>query len=255
MAEDKKDTKQNAEAEDKPKRSRAAGTRKTSEASEKKPAPRRTRAKAKSEDKPESTEKAAEKAAAKPRRRTTRAKKDDAPKAARTPRAEPKAESKGQPKAQSKAEPKAKAADAKEPKEAVGRAPARRRGARPAPGERKGGSPAQRPVVTARAKYVRSSARKARLVIDHVRGKPIGEARALLRHSPRGVARDLERLLESAIANAENNHDLVGDDLLVKEIYADEGPTLKRFRARAQGRAYRIRKRTSHLTVALTPKE
>jgi ribosomal protein L22 len=109
--------------------------------------------------------------------------------------------------------------------------------------------------VTARAKYVRSSARKARLVIDHVRGKPIGEARALLRHSPRGVARDLERLLESAVANAENNHDLVGDDLYVKEIFADEGPTLKRFRARAQGRAYRIRKRTSHLTVALTPKE
>ena len=111
------------------------------------------------------------------------------------------------------------------------------------------------PVVTAHAKYVRSSARKARLVIDHVRGKPIGEARALLRHSPRGIARDLERLLESAIANAENNHDLIGDDLYVKEIYADEGPTLKRFRARAQGRAYRIRKRTSHLTVALTPKE
>jgi ribosomal protein L22 len=102
---------------------------------------------------------------------------------------------------------------------------------------------------------VRSSARKARLVLDHVRGKPIGEARALLRHSPRGVARDLERLLNSAVANAENNHDLVGDDLYVKEIYADEGPTLKRFRARAQGRAYRIRKRTSHLTVALTPKE
>ena len=112
-----------------------------------------------------------------------------------------------------------------------------------------------RPVVTARAKYVRSSARKARLVIDHVRGKPIGEARALLRHHPRGVARDLERLLNSAVANAENNHDLVGDDLYVKEIFADEGPTLKRFRARAQGRAYRIRKRTSHLTVALTPKE
>jgi ribosomal protein L22 len=94
-----------------------------------------------------------------------------------------------------------------------------------------------------------------RLVIDHVRGKPIAEARALLRHSPRSVARDLERLLDSAVANAENNHDLVGDDLYVKEIYADEGPTLKRFRARAQGRAYRIRKRTSHLTVTLTPKE
>jgi ribosomal protein L22 len=109
--------------------------------------------------------------------------------------------------------------------------------------------------VTARAKYVRSSARKARLVLDHIRGKEIAEARALLRHSPRGIARDIERLLDSAVANAENNHELVGDDLLVKEIYADEGPTIKRFRARAQGRAYRIRKRTSHLTVALIPKE
>ena len=68
---------------------------------------------------------------------------------------------------------------------------------------------------------------------------------------PRGVARDLERLLESAVANAENNHELVGDDLVVKEVYADEGPTLKRYRPRAQGRATRIRKRTSHMTVEL----
>jgi ribosomal protein L22 len=132
-------------------------------------------------------------------------------------------------------------------------APARRRRAareRPAPK-----APPAPPVVTARARYVRSSARKARLVLDHIRGKEIGEARAVLRHSPRGIAREIERLLDSAVANAENNHELVGDDLLVKEIYADEGPTIKRFRARAQGRAYRIRKRTSHLTVALTPKE
>ena len=109
--------------------------------------------------------------------------------------------------------------------------------------------------MRAQAKYVRSSARKARLVMDHVRGRPVADARALLRHSPRGVARDVERLLNSAIANAENNHDLVGDDLYVKEIYADEGPTLRRFRPRAQGRATRIRKRTSHLTVALSTKE
>src|SRR2546426_864485 len=133
------------------------------------------------------------------------------------------------------------------------KAPARRRAAAPKAETPK--TPPARPVVRARAKYVRSSARKARLVIDHVRGKPIGEARAVLRHSPRGVARDLERLLASAVANAENNHDLVGDDLYVKEIYADEGPTLKRYRARAQGRAYRIRKRTSHLTMTLTPRE
>ena len=113
----------------------------------------------------------------------------------------------------------------------------------------------QRPLVRAQAKYVRSSARKARLVMDHVRGRPVGEARALLQHSPRGVARDVERLLNSAIATAENNHELVGDDLYVKEIYADEGPTLRRFRPRAQGRATRIRKRTSHLTVGLSTKE
>jgi ribosomal protein L22 len=112
-----------------------------------------------------------------------------------------------------------------------------------------------RPTVRAQAKYVRSSARKARLVIDHIRGKSVVEARAVLRHTPRGVARDVEKLLASAVANAENNHELVGDDLLVKEAYADEGPTLKRFRPRALGRATRIRKRTSHLTVTLTTKE
>jgi ribosomal protein L22 len=113
----------------------------------------------------------------------------------------------------------------------------------------------ERPVVRAQAKYVRSSARKARLVIEHLRGKSIEDARAVLRHTPRGVARDLEKLLNSAVANAENNHDLVGDDLFVKEAYADEGPTIKRFRPRALGRATKIRKRTSHLTLTLTPKE
>jgi ribosomal protein L22 len=157
--------------------------------------------------------------------------------------------------AQPKAEPKGEAKPPAKP-------PARRRGAakeesKPAPAARRRArsEPPARPVVRAQAKYVRSSARKARLVMDHVRGKSVSDARALLRHSPRGVARDLERLLKSAVANAENNHDLVGDDLYVKEIYADEGPTLRRFRPRAQGRATRIRKRTSHLTVTLSPKE
>jgi ribosomal protein L22 len=169
---------------------------------------------------------------------------------ATAPKARATAEAKNEPKA--KAEPKGDAKDAQKP-------PARRRGA--AKEESKEASrprrrePHTRPVVRAQAKYVRSSARKARLVMDHVRGKPVSDARALLRHSPRGIARDLERLLASAVANAENNHDLVGDDLYVKEIYADEGPTLRRFRPRAQGRATRIRKRTSHLTVALSTKE
>jgi ribosomal protein L22 len=110
-------------------------------------------------------------------------------------------------------------------------------------------------MVRAQAKYVRSSARKARVVCDHIRGKTVEEARAILAHTPRGVARDWSKLLESAIANAENNHDLVGEDLYVKAVHADEGPTIKRFRPRALGRATRIRKRTSHLTILLTPKE
>jgi ribosomal protein L22 len=111
------------------------------------------------------------------------------------------------------------------------------------------------PVVRAQARYVRSSARKARLVCDHIRGKSVEEARAILAHTPRAVARDWSKLLESAIANAENNHELVGEDLYVKAVKADEGPTIKRFRPRAMGRATRIRKRTSHLTILLTPKD
>jgi len=111
------------------------------------------------------------------------------------------------------------------------------------------------PVVRAQAKYVRSSARKARLVCDHIRGKTVEDARAILAHTPRAVARDWSKLLESAVANAEHNHELVGEDLYIKAVHADEGPTIKRFRPRAMGRATRIRKRTSHLTILLTPKE
>jgi ribosomal protein L22 len=111
------------------------------------------------------------------------------------------------------------------------------------------------PVVRAQAKYVRSSARKARLVCDHIRGKSVVEAQAILAHTPRAIARDWSKLLESAIANAENNHELVSEDLYIKAVHADEGPTIKRFRPRALGRATQIRKRTSHLTILLTPKE
>jgi len=118
---------------------------------------------------------------------------------------------------------------------------------------RKAGEPAV--VVRAKARYVRTAPRKARLVADHVRGKSVDEARAILAFSPRAAAEDWRKLLESAIANAENNHDLVGDDLIVLSATADDGPTLKRFRPRAMGRATRIRKRTSHLTIQLTPKE
>jgi ribosomal protein L22 len=115
-------------------------------------------------------------------------------------------------------------------------------------------SPARRKVVRAQARYVRTSARKARMVCGHLRGKSVPEARAILAFTPREVARDWSKLLESAVANAENNHELVEDDLFVREAYADEGPTIKRFRPRAQGRATPIRKRTSHLTITLTPK-
>jgi ribosomal protein L22 len=109
--------------------------------------------------------------------------------------------------------------------------------------------------VRAQAKYVRTSARKARLVCDHIRGKDVAEARAILAFTPRSAAKAWSKLLESAIANAEHNHELVGEDLRVTAVFADEGPTLKRYRPRAMGRATRIRKRTSHLTIELTPKE
>jgi ribosomal protein L22 len=126
------------------------------------------------------------------------------------------------------------------------------------PGRRRrraGGRASDRVTVRAHAKYVRTSARKARLVCDHIRGKSVEEARAILAHTPRAVARDWSKLLESAVANAEHNHELVGDELRIDSVTADEGPTLKRFRPRAYGRATRIRKRTSHLTITLTPKE
>src|ERR1700722_5880421 len=113
--------------------------------------------------------------------------------------------------------------------------------------------PSRRRVVSAHARYVRTSARKARMVCGHIRGKSIQEARAILAFTPREVARDWSKLLESAVANAESNHELLEDDLIVREAYADEGPTIKRFRPRAMGRATPIRKRTSHLTITLTP--
>jgi large subunit ribosomal protein L22 len=127
----------------------------------------------------------------------------------------------------------------------------------PAPSRRRRGGRGERRdvVVRAQAKYVRSSARKARLVCDHIRGKSVEEARAILAHTSRAVARDWSKLLESAVANAENNHELVGEDLYIKAVHADEGPTIRRFRPRAMGRATRIRKRTSHLTILLTPKD
>jgi ribosomal protein L22 len=113
-------------------------------------------------------------------------------------------------------------------------------------------SPEEVVTVRAKAKYVRTAPRKARLVIDHIRGKSVDDARALLLTTPRAASRDVLKLLDSAIANAENNHELVADELVVGRAYVDEGPTLKRYRPRALGRATRIRKRTSHMTIELT---
>jgi large subunit ribosomal protein L22 len=105
--------------------------------------------------------------------------------------------------------------------------------------------------VRAQAKWVRTSARKARLVLDHIRGRSVPEARTILAFTSRAAATDIDKVLRSAVANAEANHGLDGDELLVEAAYADEGPTLKRWKPRARGRVNRIRKRTCHVTLVL----
>jgi large subunit ribosomal protein L22 len=110
-------------------------------------------------------------------------------------------------------------------------------------------------MVRASSRYVRVAPRKARLIADQVRGLHIEKARALLRFSPRSAAMDIHKLIESAASNAENNHDLVADEMRIAEITVDEGPTLRRFRPRAMGRATPINKRTSHIAVALSPEQ
>jgi ribosomal protein L22 len=172
-----------------------------------------------------------------------------------------------------KKEPKAKADKAEKPSKASkgkdekaekpesGKKPRRAKKAdkaepkKPAPSRRRVRNPEELPIVRASAKYVRVAPRKARLIADQVRGMHIEQARALLQFSPRGAAEDIHKLINSAAANAENNHDLVGDEMRITTITVDEGPTLRRFRPRALGRATPINKRTSHITVALTPVE
>jgi len=106
-------------------------------------------------------------------------------------------------------------------------------------------------TVRAEAKYVGISARKARVVLDHIRGRSVPEARTILAFTPRAAARDIEKVLASAVANAEANHGLDGANLVLEAAYADEGPTLKRWRARARGRVNRIRKRSCHITLVV----
>src|SRR6187551_2419119 len=112
-----------------------------------------------------------------------------------------------------------------------------------------------RTQVRAQAKWVRMSARKARLVLDLVRGRTVPEARTVLAFTTRAAAREVDRVLAAAVANAESAHGLDGDELVVLEAYADEGPTLKRWRARARGRVNRIKKRTCHITVVVAAVE
>ena len=205
---------------------------------EEKPKPaRKPRAKkADTEPKAEAAEAVAEEAAAE----------DEAP-------AEEKPKPARKPRAKKPAEPKAEAAEEAPAEEKAERKPAKKPAAKPA---RRGAKETpERVVIRARAKYVRTSARKARLVCDHIRGKDVAEARAILLHANRAVSEAWSKLLESAVANAEHNHELVGEELRIAAVHADEGPTLKRFRPRAMGRATKIRKRTSHLSIGLEPKE
>jgi ribosomal protein L22 len=148
----------------------------------------------------------------------------------------------------------AEAQDVEEAKESAPK-PARRRGSAETSTERPKKA-AARPdgelIVRARSKYVRSAPRKARLVMAHIRGKEVEQARAILTHAPRAVAEDILKLLNSAIANAESAYELGPEELRVVKAVVDEGPTIKRFRPRALGRATPIKKRTSHMTIELT---
>ncbi|AIC92659.1 MULTISPECIES: 50S ribosomal protein L22 [Bacillaceae] len=105
------------------------------------------------------------------------------------------------------------------------------------------------------AKQVRIAPRKVRLVIDLIRGKQVGEAIAILKHTPKSASPVVEKLLNSAIANAEHNYEMEPNNLVISEAFVDEGVTLKRFRPRAQGRASRINKRTSHITLVVSEKK
>ncbi len=205
------------------------------------------------------TEKApAKKPARKPRARKPAAKKETATRGkgaaeATSKTADSKASETSTSKAPAKKAPAKKAAARKEPaKKTEAKAPAKKPAARKAAAKKEA---PERPVVNARARFVRVAPRKARLVADQVRGLPLDDALPLLRFSTRSAAQDIRKLIESAAANAEANHDLVADDLVIKDIHVDEGPTLRRYRPRALGRATRINKRTSHIAVALTPED
>ena len=194
---------------------------------------------------------------AKPAAKEAAPKKEAKAKKASAKKAAAKKDSKGAKKPAAKKDSKAKG------KEKAPAKPAKKQAAKKEPAKteskkasaKKAKAPVAPPVVKASARYVRIAPRKARLIADQVRGMHIEKARALLQFSPRGAAQPIHKLINSAAANAENNHDLVGDEMRVSSITVDEGPTLRRFRPRAMGRATPINKRTSHIRVALTPVE
>jgi large subunit ribosomal protein L22 len=167
----------------------------------------------------------------------------------------PETEAATTPEVQEVSEETAAAADASEEAAEETPKPARRRGSAET-GTRTRKTPARRPeeavLVRARARYVRSAPRKARLVMDHIRGKRVEQAQAILLHAPRAVSGDILKLLNSAVANAESAYELGPDELTIRRAFVDEGPTIKRFRPRALGRATKINKRTSHMTIELT---
>ena len=107
------------------------------------------------------------------------------------------------------------------------------------------------PTAEATLRYARISSRKVKIVADLIRGKEVNEALAIVKYTPKAASPIVEKLLKSAIANAENNHNMDGQNLYIAEIYANQGPTMKRIRAAAKGSAVRIRKRTSHITIVL----
>jgi ribosomal protein L22 len=240
------------ETQAKPRRSRAAKAEATEAAAEEEPKPRARRARsAKPAEEAVATEEvAATEGAPKPRRTRARAAAASTEEAAAGEEAAAEEEGAGE-----APKPRRRSRAAADAQDGAAEPAAPRRVRAPRPTLRRGRElPAlENVVVYASARYVRSSARKARLVCDHIRGKSVPEARAILAFAPRGVARDWAKLLDSAVANAEHNFELIGDELRVKEAYADEGPTLKRFRPRAMGRATPIHKKTSHLTITLTP--
>ena len=184
------------------------------------------------------------------KKRASRRKKTDAPAEVPAEEAETEAPADEAEEAEDAEEPEAEAKPDKKRRPRRGSAEAgakKQRSRRPRPD-------AEPVFVRAQAKYVRSSPRKARLVVDHIRGKSVDEARAILAHTPRAAAVPVLKVLESAIANAEHNHEILPEELRIHQVMVDEGPTIKRFRPRALGRATKIRKRTSHITINLTNK-